>query len=271
MESSVWGLRPQSSSEQWKDHLNGSLYISSSKKPHFRCFIILVPSPTFPCAFLGYRGRWVISVLQVSTESIWWTLCPQSLLVGTQQVLPNNRPSEWKNEWIESVLPGVSFQMLRLRERPGGYAWDARKSDLGDLLKSAVGSWEFEGMMQHLQVPWVTLFLEAIPRSTKEPSVLEPRDVHYTISKLYFVGGAGRAESQILPFFAEKGGLKMKHRKPLGVGTQIYIKRNFPLHCYHPWRRPWNFHSQLRSAMASSAELLLCAALVPGPGPVHIH
>lgn len=54
--------------------------------------------------------------------------------------------------------------------------------------------------------------------------------------QLYFVGGAGRAESQILPFCAEKGGLKMKHKKPLGVGTQTYIKRNFPLHCYHPWR-----------------------------------
>lgn len=63
-----------------------------------------------------------------------------------------------------------------------------------------------------------------------------PGAVHYTISKLYFVGGAWRAESQILPFCAEKGGLKMKHKKPLGVGTQTYVKRNFPLPCYHLWR-----------------------------------
>ena len=90
--------------------------------------------------------------------------------------------------------------------------------------------------MQLPQVPWVILFLEAIPRSIKEPSVQEPRDVHYTISKLYFVGGAWRAESQILPFCAEKGGLKMKRKKPLGVGTQTYVKRNFPLPCYHLWR-----------------------------------
>lgn len=57
MESSLWGLRPQSCSEQWKDYFSGGQRISSSRKAHCG-YLILVPTLSFPGALLGYHRGW---------------------------------------------------------------------------------------------------------------------------------------------------------------------------------------------------------------------
>lgn len=91
-------------------------------------------------------------------------------------------------------------------------------------------------MVPHLQVPKVTAILRGhTPRATCELSVQE------TGEGLWQEKQGGRSHSYH-PTVKGKGGLKTKHRKPVGMSTHTYIKME----------APDIFHTQLRTVMAST-------------------
>lgn len=121
MESSLWDLRPQSCSEHWKVYFNRGQRISSSRKSHSGTspWPLLLPSLVLCWDVTRDSGGDCMRSALLAPE-----LASEHAAVWRQR--RQNGPSD---EWMESVLPGVSCWMLWLREPGLGGGQEARSGE----------------------------------------------------------------------------------------------------------------------------------------------
>lgn len=130
--------------------------------------------------------------------------------------------------------------------------WDARKSGLGKTAKLSSRELRAHRICNTPKFPESLLFLEAVPRGTDEPSVWETGDSGWQDQQ------GGRIAAIVLPCGS----------RPLDMHTHNHIESKMsPLHWHHQ-RRLLAFPHPVKN---SDGLHLLCAAIILGSGPVHVH